>query len=57
VPPILCLTELVPLSAGDQIPVVRDQFTVLAVGEQELQIDQLGESNAYPDQPFAFSML
>jgi hypothetical protein len=48
---------VVPLSAGDDIPGARDQFTLLAVGEQELQIDQLGESSAYPDQPFAFSIL
>jgi hypothetical protein len=57
VPPILCSTEVVPLSAGDEIPVARDQLMLLPVGEQELQIDQLGESSAYPAQPFAFSML
>ena len=56
-PPILCSTEVVPLSAGDEIPVARDQLMLLPVGEQELQIDQLGESSAYPAQPFAFSML
>ena len=48
---MLCLVEVLPLSAGDDIPGVRDQFTKLPVGEHELQIDQLGESNAYPAQP------
>jgi len=57
VPPILCKTDVVPLSAGEGIPVARDQFMLLPLGEQELQIDQLGESSAYPDQPLAFSML
>jgi hypothetical protein len=47
-----CLVEL-PLNVGDAMPGVRDQFTKLAVGEHELQIDQLGESRAYPDHPFA----
>ena len=50
-PPMLCFVEPLPLSAGDDIPGVRDQLTKLPVGEHELQIDQLGESSAYPDQP------
>ena len=44
-PPIECLVEL-PLSDGEEIPDVRDQFTVEAVGEHEEQIDHEGESRA-----------
>ena len=44
-PPIECLVEL-PLSDGEEIPGVRDQFTLEAVGEHEEQIDHDGESRA-----------
>ena len=47
-----CEVELLPLSAGEVMPGVRDQFTLELVGEQLLQIDQLGDSRAYPDHPF-----
>lgn len=44
-PPIECLVEL-PLSAGDETPGTRAQFTVEPVGEHEEQIDHDGESRA-----------
>ena len=44
-PPIKCLVER-PLSDGEEIPGVRDQFTVEAVEEHEEQIDHEGESRA-----------
>jgi hypothetical protein len=46
-----CVVEL-PLTEGDEIPGVRDQFTLEPVGEQLEQMLQLGESSAYPFQPF-----
>ena len=44
-PPIECLVDL-PLSDGEEIPGVRDQFTLEAVEEHDEQIDHEGESSA-----------
>ena len=38
----------------NEIVKVRDQFTLEPVGEQLVQMPQLGASRAYPDQPFCF---
>jgi hypothetical protein len=56
VPPILCLVAL-PESDGEETYRFLDQFTVLEVDEQLLQIDQLGERSAYPGPQLFFCRL
>jgi hypothetical protein len=53
VPPMWWLAEA-PLTEGEEMNAVRDQFTLEPVGEQLVQMPQLGASRAYPDQPFCF---
>ena len=43
-----CFVEL-PSCEGELCPAVLYQFTVLDVEEHELQMDQLGDSSAYPE--------